>query len=355
LDAGLKGRTTVDAAEHDRGVAEVRFLENLQLVLAESLTNSTYKYALLIALADICIEDAPLDDQAALTIPIPRIAEKFLELYWGHGRPYGTGLPGTTSRTLLQNRGNQAAVIRKADALREALVSPTRARADPRWHRDVARVARLLDEMPLWRLQRLHTTTLDFLYPANPKGDSITLRPGVAACFRRFHALVVRLVQAEWMAFLYDVPGNEDVLGSAGDLANFLFGPQRESLARARPKLHDLQNGRCFYCADALRGPGEVDHFIPWSRYPRNLVHNLVVAHRACNNAKSDVLAGQEHRQNWMSHVVSHDATLCEIGTSNGLMADRMAALHVADWCYAEARRVGADVWILGNQYQPLE
>ena len=338
----------------DSGAAEVRFLENLQLVLAESLTNSTYKYALLVALADLCIEGAPPDDQAELTIPIARIAEKFLELYWGHGRPYGTGLPGTTTRTLLQNRGKQAKVVTTADTLRVALGSPTRARGDWRWREQVAHISRDLKQNPLWRLQRLRTTTLDFLYPANPAGDSITLRPGVAACFRRFHALIVRLVQAEWMAFLYSVPDNAEVLGSAGDLANFLFGPQRESLAKARPRLHDLQNGRCFYCAEQLRGPGEVDHFIPWSRYPRNLVHNLVVAHRACNNSKSDVLAGLEHRKYWASHVVKHDADLCDIGTFSGLMADRAAAIHVADWCYAEARRVHADVWIIGKQYQPL-
>jgi len=340
--------------ELDSSAAEVRFLENLQLVLAESQTSSTYKYALLIALADICIEDAPPNDRAELTIPISRIAEKFLELYWVHGRPYGTGLAGTASRTLLQNYGKQAAVVTQADSLRKALLSPTHARCDRRWHREVTRIVGLLDEMPLWRLQRLRTTTLDFLYPANPKGDSITLRPGVAACFRRFHALIVRLVQAEWMAFLYSVPQNAEVLGSAGDLANFLFGPQRESLTKARPKLHDLQGGRCFYCTEVLRGPGEVDHFIPWSRYPRNLVHNLVVAHRACNSAKSDVLAGIDHRQHWTSHIASNDTDLCEIGISNGLMADRAAALHVADWSYTEARRIHADVWIIGNQYQPL-
>lgn len=345
---------TVSTTGVDGGAAEVRFLENLQLVLAESQTSSTYKYALLIALADLCIEDARPDGEAELTIPIARIAEKFLELYWGHGRPYGTGLPGTSTRALLQNRGKQAAVVTTADSLREAFGSPTRARNDRRWQREVARLTRHLKEMPLWRLQRLRTTTLDFLYPANPGGDSITLRPGVATYFRRFHTLIVRLVQAEWMAFLYEVPGNAEVLGSAGDLANFLFGPQRESLAKARPRLHDLQHGRCFYCTDALRGPGEVDHFIPWSRYPRNLVHNLVVAHRACNGAKSDVLAGPEHRERWSAHVVNNDTVLCDIGASSGLMADRAAALHIADWSYTEARRVHADVWIIGNQYQPL-
>lgn len=78
---------TVSTTGVDGGAAEVRFLENLQLVLAESQTSSTYKYALLIALADLCIEDARPDGEAELTIPIARIAEKFLELYWGHAAP----------------------------------------------------------------------------------------------------------------------------------------------------------------------------------------------------------------------------------------------------------------------------
>ena len=46
--------------------AAVRFLKHLQLVLAESQTNSTYKYALLIALADLCIEGARPDGKAEL-------------------------------------------------------------------------------------------------------------------------------------------------------------------------------------------------------------------------------------------------------------------------------------------------
>ena len=36
-----------------------------------------------------------------------------------------------------------------------------------------------------------------------------------------------------------------------------------------------LQGGRCFYCEDALRGPTDVDHFIPWARYPDNGLDNL--------------------------------------------------------------------------------
>ena len=334
--------------------SDVRFLENLQLVLAESRTNSTYKYALLITLADICVEDTSADHRAELSIPVTRIAERFLEIYWRHGLPYGMGIRDSGGRVLSQNRGGQALVIRRTNELRAAFGSLAVARRREPWQRTIRQLARHLREMPLWRLQRLHTTTLDFLYPEDRDSDAITLRPGIAASFRRFHSLVIRLVQAEWMGFLYGLPGNQVILGNSGDLADFLFGPQRESLTKARPALADLQGGRCFYCQRRLDGNAEVDHFIPWSRYPRNLVHNLVVTDRRCNSDKSDVLAGDEHRSRWVSHVKAHDEALVEIGASTGLPADLLTAIHVADWCYSEARRVGADVWIAGAAYERL-
>ena len=87
------------------------------------------------------------------------------------------------------------------------------------------------------------------------------------------------------MALLYGMPGNTEVLGGSDDLANFLYEPRRESLAGAQSEVHDLQNDRCVHCIHAHRGPCEVDHLIPWPRYPRNLVHNLAMAHLACNGS----------------------------------------------------------------------
>jgi hypothetical protein len=51
----------------------VVFLERLQLVLSESLTSSTYKYALVLALADICVEQES-DLRSELTVPITQLA-----------------------------------------------------------------------------------------------------------------------------------------------------------------------------------------------------------------------------------------------------------------------------------------
>src|SRR5205809_890037 len=53
-------------------------------------------------------------------------------------------------------------------------------------------------------------------------------------------------------------------------LERFLFGAERVPLERVRGPIIELQEGRCFYCAERLASRAgqtpDVDHFIPWSR-----------------------------------------------------------------------------------------
>jgi hypothetical protein len=42
--------------------------------------------------------------------------------------------------------------------------------------------------------------------------------------------------------------------------------------------LGDLQDGRCFYCSKPLHKKLEVDHFVPWSRYPSRAGARRLVA-----------------------------------------------------------------------------
>jgi 5-methylcytosine-specific restriction endonuclease McrA len=76
--------------------------------------------------------------------------------------------------------------------------------------------------------------------------------------------------------------------GSITDLSTLLFDRGRSNLEVCRLILRDVHRGQCFYCRQTLKNAGEVDHFIPWSRYPTDLGHNFVLAHPGCNNAKSD-------------------------------------------------------------------
>jgi hypothetical protein len=55
----------------------------------------------------------------------------------------------------------------------------------------------------------------------------------------------------------------------------------------------------------ALGGVGEVDHFIPWSRYRDDGLDNLVLADRGCNGAKRDFLASARHVRRWRERMES--------------------------------------------------
>jgi hypothetical protein len=58
--------------------------------LSEGQFVATYKYALLIAIADLAVQLGK-DDGSELELPLRAIAEQFIELYWRHSAPYGPG------------------------------------------------------------------------------------------------------------------------------------------------------------------------------------------------------------------------------------------------------------------------
>ncbi len=94
---------------------------------------------------------------------------------------------------------------------------------------------------------------------------------------------------------------NADLLPDA-ELDAFLFGVNRQSLETLQRPLLQLQQHRCFYCSSRLDHAAHVDHFIPWARHPSDAIDNLVVAHSACNLAKSDHLAATAHLRRWRAH-----------------------------------------------------
>jgi 5-methylcytosine-specific restriction endonuclease McrA len=57
--------------------------------------------------------------------------------------------------------------------------------------------------------------------------------------------------------------------------------------------------------ARSLGRRDEVDHFIPWARYPDDAVENLVAADGRCNSAKRDFLASGGHLGWWMERLTA--------------------------------------------------
>jgi 5-methylcytosine-specific restriction endonuclease McrA len=182
--------------------------------------------------------------------------------------------------------------------------------------------------------------------------DAIELRPGVAFCLRRFHVLITELVRGVWIQYIRKV--NATVLGSTTDISEFLFGSERSDLSVLRPMLSDLQAGRCFYCDHSMGGAADVDHFIPWSRYPVDLGHNFVLAHRTCNGAKGSMLAAEDHLARWAERNRRYgDAIGSEYGRVN-FIHDLAASTQIARWAYEQTFAAGALTWIGGKRVAAL-
>jgi 5-methylcytosine-specific restriction endonuclease McrA len=330
--------------------AQIAFLQNLQRILDEGSFVATYKFALIHALADLAVELGD-DSGATLTIGTRAIAERFVDLYWRQVAPF----PGAAQAALLsQNTGRQAAVVNRVREARAAYGdNPMDARrSEVEWRRLVGEVDRIVRVMPLWRLQLVGSEVREVLYHQDEGAREITLLPGVAACFRAFHPLVLDLVEGAWAHFVRRT--NAGVLGAQADLRDFLFGAERKPLAVLRPILRDIQQDACFYCGSRMKSASDVDHFIPWWRYPTDLGHNFVLAHAECNRRKSDHLAAEAHLGRWVERNARHGDQLSGAFEQKRIRHDLPASRKIADWAYGQLAGRDGQVWLRGKVFQPL-
>jgi hypothetical protein len=332
-------------------ISELRFLRKLQRLLAEGDFTATYKFALLNALADLSVEhDAAAD--GSLRVPIAAIAEKFIEYYWPQARPYRPidGRPVV----LRQNNLGQATVISTLIERQQEHAALGAARAARSWRGLVSSVARTIREMPLWKLQRVGNDVDEFLYArAEFADDSIRLLPGVPQAFRTLHGLVLDAVRGAWIRQIGRIAANRPLLGDA-DLGAFLFGSERGRLAGFAQVLRDHQRSRCLYCAREVRGAGDVDHFIAWSRYPVDLGHNLVLAHADCNASKRDFLAHPKHVEQWWRTHVERAPELSHRLDALKLPHDAPRSQAIAWWAYEHGEGSGAHAWIEKKRFARL-
>jgi hypothetical protein len=119
---------------------QVAFLGKIERLLSEGQFVATYKYALLVAIADLAIKLGN-DDGSELDLPIRAIAEEFIELYWRQGAPYGNAVADGDYCTLQQNTGRQAAILSIVGNLRQSHGTLTRATQSPEWNSAVTQTA----------------------------------------------------------------------------------------------------------------------------------------------------------------------------------------------------------------------
>ena len=325
---------------------QLAFLNKIQRLFAEGDFTASYKYALLISIADIAVESGRDDDQP-LPVPHRRLGEKFVELYWQQSAPFRGG------GVLIQNNGVQAAVISNIAQFRSQTQASTvnAARSAVGYKSLLTKVTRIVVDKPVFHIQNLGGIRDQFLFESG--ADSITLLPGVAYCLRRFQPMVQQLARSHWIDHIKRNKQNIALLGQDNDLESFLFETSRQSLFIVQTGLRKISN-KCFYCGSTFN-EADVDHFIPHSLYPRDLAHNFVLAHPSCNRSKSDTLAAKSHLHRWLEFVQSNADDLSQIGYDAGIMADEGSMDSVARWGYANAVAGGGQGWVKPNQYDPID
>lgn len=327
---------------------QITFLTNLQRLLSEGSFVATYKYALLMALADIAVERGS-DDDSELSITISQLAEKFIQYYWRQSTPF------LSSRVLQQNTGRQAGIISLVHTAHDKYEgSLTEARHDQRqWNRLVRKVAEIVRGMPLWKLQTVGSKKHDFLYANTGQGSQITLKPGIAFCFRKHYGLVADMVKGAWLRYVRRF--NIEALGDRADLNEFLFGSERANLKVVGKIINEFQAGTCFYCRRSLKGDvSHVDHFVPWSRYPVDLGHNFVLAHATCNSKKSDRLAAAIHLDTWCEYQNQNAKPLAAEFNRHGILNDFNSTVRIVNWAYNQTIDSHGLTWLRNQELQPL-
>lgn len=334
--------------------AQLSFLAKVQRLFAEGDFTATYKFALLISLADLAVELGS-DDGRELLLTNSQIGHRFIQLYWNHTSPYGLARPGSQPGVLVQNTGVQASVISAITDFRARVAaSSPQIAAKHADYRDLLRkVTKTVSDQPLTYLQNFGGGTDPFIYERAGRG-MIRLHAGVTYCLRRFQQLIQQLARSHWIDHIKGNRRNHTILGDADDLGEFLFHSTRQSLVTLGERLRLMDGAKCFYCEAGLASM-DVDHFIPFTLYPRDLAHNFVVAHPECNRSKSDTLAAKRHLEKWLQRLELRSDDLAEVAVVLGFPSEPEIMRRVAAWGYGSALASGGSAWIAPKRFEVVD
>jgi 5-methylcytosine-specific restriction endonuclease McrA len=333
----------------------IAFAERLLVLLDEASYSTTYKPAVLLGLLDLCIEHAAKNGAAPQMLTTRQLAHKVVEIYWPQTRDYHSAAGLILLR---QSNTGRADIVTKVRAFREeqlnadvATLHQARANAPAQYKQLVADVEWVLIKYPLPRLQRLGNVHEQFIYDigwdqgiAKPSvtayqcdqpsdfNNAILLQGFAGDYLVQFGPLLRPLVQRVFTERI--VRYNGKVLADHG-IEAFLFETQRTPTAPLRQALRDLQAGDCFYCRRSLASSKtEIDHFVPFCRYPDDTLDNLVLAHHTCNNDKRHYIASAEHVGHWRARHDDRRRELQQIASDTNWAHEPERTLAVARSIY---------------------
>lgn len=287
---GYVGMSTTEVAPggDSQGDLKGKFLA----ILSKGRKDNTYKFALARAILDHCAESrggAPV-----LEIPYEYLADKFLSYYWYQECKFrikqdfhpdrdpmvlhiirdvfGGGAPGDFKPLDEENK------IKARGQILKKVFGEER--------KKTSHVVPKFQKIPVGRTSR----NFPVFYAHSDREQRITLRPEAYEFLVNNHAILSRVVLAEWAKFLERANKTLPMLVSKIEHVD----SRRGSLAAFLREYRDHFDS-CFYCGNTLEsGYTDVDHFIPWSYIFSDDAWNMVLACRKCNCNKSDSLAQEE-------------------------------------------------------------
>ena len=326
---------------------QIGFLNNIQWLLESSSYTSTYKFALLISLSNLAIESG-IDDNSTYSVSYLQIAEQFIHLYWTHALPFSKQEPDSILRQ--SNTIGQIKVINCIlDLQKEAKttkLNTARILDTHKWQSTLKEIARTIKTYPAKHLQSAENKShREFLYHYDSKSKEIKLNPGIAYCLAKFSKIINKLCQQYWSEFVRKNRHNQEYFNEDLDLYYFLFNQSRQNLNILVPLLSDIQHGYCFYCHNQIKGTPEVDHFIPWSKYQIDTLHNFVLADHSCNNSKRDYLAEERFYDSWLIRNQDYGKLMNNEGKSLGFISNILRSETIGRWAYQVAIEHNDLVW----------
>ena len=315
-----KGAVLGDTVTDTDQRGAIGFAEKVLELLDEGRYTATYKYALLLALMDVCLERTQSSGAPPEMVTTRQLADKIVELYLASHRPVRRTWRRWRCSSKTQPARRRSSRPSRDSAARHASDPSvphweSRIRAREAYERLVRFVEWKLIEMPLPRLQMMGQSHRPFIYEiywdhqveqrevthyqvgeASSFDNRVMLRPAVGEYLLQLNGLLRPLIQRRWAAMVAQLNRLEE-----SQLEMFLFGADRTPTAKVRAGLWEIQGRRCFYCDKRIADPvrGQVDHFVPWSRYPDDTLDNFVVADTSCNGFKSSSLAAADHLTRW--------------------------------------------------------
>ena len=335
-------------------------LERILGIINEGKRAATYKLALLLALIDAAVM-GPENEY----VETSQIAESVLRLYFPQVGPYTT-LDGSTVevRNMTSSSSQFERTITELRLLGTRSTLKTLDQIRTKLPDDYAGTLKTVESVfktnPIPRLQNVGDSSIPFLYTypsLHPGDDNRAVRqvldriewlPGVAKRLVVLGPALRPLIEQHWMS---DVARWSNISTEAENLQQHLFDRERQRFpASLREGLSELQEGRCFYCGGNFSGQRDIDHFIPWARWPNDAIENLVLADN-CNSKKSDSLAAMTHLNHWIGRNSIHALKLSDLAVETGVVSapERSLALAKSTYKFLDG---DAPLWLAGKEFE---